>query len=180
MKMEVFDQPMCCSSGVCGPKVDEKLVEITGDALISFINNERAACPDGSEGPGLFHYLRGLQGIDGGDDIEDGDFVRFAGEDEAAVHAALSVDEAGAVEGLEDFVEVTGRDLGDFGDVGVFGGFAGVEGEVGDDAECIFVGLGEHEAPAKEAGRAGNNEPRHPERPVGATKRRLLGLYIYF
>lgn len=40
---------------------------ITGDALISFINNERAACPDGSEGPGLFHYLRGLQGIDGGD-----------------------------------------------------------------------------------------------------------------
>ena len=27
MKMEVFDQPMCCSSGVCGPKVDKKLVE---------------------------------------------------------------------------------------------------------------------------------------------------------
>ena len=28
MKMEIFDQPMCCSSGVCGPKVDKKLVEI--------------------------------------------------------------------------------------------------------------------------------------------------------
>ena len=27
MKMEVFDQPMCCSSGVCGPKVDKKLVD---------------------------------------------------------------------------------------------------------------------------------------------------------
>ena len=29
MKMEVFDQPMCCSSGVCGPKVDKKLVELS-------------------------------------------------------------------------------------------------------------------------------------------------------
>jgi len=25
-KVEVFDPPMCCSSGVCGPKVDKKLV----------------------------------------------------------------------------------------------------------------------------------------------------------
>jgi len=25
-KLEVFDPPMCCSSGVCGPKVDKKLV----------------------------------------------------------------------------------------------------------------------------------------------------------
>jgi hypothetical protein len=29
MKMEVFDQPMCCSSGVCGPKVDKKLIEFS-------------------------------------------------------------------------------------------------------------------------------------------------------
>ena len=29
MKMEIFDQPMCCSSGVCGPKVDKKLVEFS-------------------------------------------------------------------------------------------------------------------------------------------------------
>ena len=29
MKLEVFDQPMCCSSGVCGPKVDKKLVEFS-------------------------------------------------------------------------------------------------------------------------------------------------------
>jgi type I restriction enzyme M protein len=40
---------------------------ITGDALIAFITNERATRPDGSEGPGLFPYLRGLQGADGGD-----------------------------------------------------------------------------------------------------------------
>jgi arsenite methyltransferase len=26
VKLEVFDPPMCCSSGVCGPNVDKKLV----------------------------------------------------------------------------------------------------------------------------------------------------------
>ena len=40
---------------------------ITGDALISFINNEEATLPDGTTGPGLFAYLRSLQGTDGGD-----------------------------------------------------------------------------------------------------------------
>ncbi|MBV9872117.1 MAG: N-6 DNA methylase [Frankiaceae bacterium] len=40
---------------------------ITGDELIAFINNERAWRPDGTEGAGLFAYLRGLQGADGGD-----------------------------------------------------------------------------------------------------------------
>ena len=32
MKLEVFDPPMCCSSGVCGPNVDTKLVQF-GAAL---------------------------------------------------------------------------------------------------------------------------------------------------
>lgn len=27
--MEVFDPPMCCSSGVCGPKVDKRLVQFS-------------------------------------------------------------------------------------------------------------------------------------------------------
>src|SRR3972149_2680407 len=40
---------------------------ITGDALLAFVNNERATLPDGTEGPGLFAQLRGLQGADGGD-----------------------------------------------------------------------------------------------------------------
>jgi type I restriction enzyme M protein len=40
---------------------------ITGDELISFINNEKAVRPDGTEGPGLFAYLRSLQGANGGD-----------------------------------------------------------------------------------------------------------------
>jgi type I restriction enzyme M protein len=40
---------------------------ITGDELISFINNEKAIRPDGTEGLGLFTYLRGLQGANGND-----------------------------------------------------------------------------------------------------------------
>jgi len=40
---------------------------ITGDELIAFINQEQAILPDGSKGPGLFSYLRNLQGINGGD-----------------------------------------------------------------------------------------------------------------
>ena len=40
---------------------------ITGDELISFVNNEEAVLPDGSRGPGLFAYLRGLAGRNGGD-----------------------------------------------------------------------------------------------------------------
>ncbi len=28
MKIEIFDPPMCCSTGLCGPSVDEKLVRI--------------------------------------------------------------------------------------------------------------------------------------------------------
>ena len=35
---------------------------ITGDELIAFINQEQAVLPDGSQGPGLFAYLRNLQG----------------------------------------------------------------------------------------------------------------------
>ncbi len=29
LKLEVFDPPMCCSSGVCGPNVDPKLVQFS-------------------------------------------------------------------------------------------------------------------------------------------------------
>jgi len=31
MKLEVFDPPMCCSTGVCGPGVDPVLVNFTAD-----------------------------------------------------------------------------------------------------------------------------------------------------
>ena len=30
-KLEVFDPPMCCSTGVCGPGVDPALVKFTAD-----------------------------------------------------------------------------------------------------------------------------------------------------
>ncbi|TAK34375.1 MAG: SAM-dependent DNA methyltransferase [Chloroflexota bacterium] len=40
---------------------------ITGDELIAFVNNEEAVRPDGTRGPGLFAYLRSLQGAEGGD-----------------------------------------------------------------------------------------------------------------
>ncbi len=40
---------------------------ITGDELISFVNSEEAVLPGGKKGPGLFAYLRSLQGANGGD-----------------------------------------------------------------------------------------------------------------
>jgi len=30
-KIEVYDPPMCCSSGVCGPRVDPVLPRFAGD-----------------------------------------------------------------------------------------------------------------------------------------------------
>lgn len=40
---------------------------ITGDELIRFVNQEEATLPSGKKGAGLFAYLRGLQGSNGGD-----------------------------------------------------------------------------------------------------------------
>src|SRR5947207_1623313 len=40
---------------------------ITGDELMAFVNNEEAVLPDQTRGPGLFAYLRGLTGREGGD-----------------------------------------------------------------------------------------------------------------
>jgi hypothetical protein len=30
-RLEVFDQPMCCSTGVCGPEPDERLARFAAD-----------------------------------------------------------------------------------------------------------------------------------------------------
>ena len=40
-KVEVFDPPMCCSTGVCGPKVDPALVKFAVD--IHWLANQRIA-----------------------------------------------------------------------------------------------------------------------------------------
>ncbi|MEX6587460.1 arsenite efflux transporter metallochaperone ArsD [Paraclostridium bifermentans] len=34
MKIEIFEPTMCCSTGICGPSVDEKLVKISEDIEI--------------------------------------------------------------------------------------------------------------------------------------------------
>jgi hypothetical protein len=38
MKIEIFEATMCCSSGICGPSVDENLVKISED--IEVLKNE--------------------------------------------------------------------------------------------------------------------------------------------
>jgi hypothetical protein len=40
-KMEVFDPPLCCSTGVCGPKVDPALVQFAAD--LHWLANQRIA-----------------------------------------------------------------------------------------------------------------------------------------
>jgi arsenite methyltransferase len=39
--VEVFDPPMCCSTGVCGPKVDPVLVRFSAD--LHWLANQRVA-----------------------------------------------------------------------------------------------------------------------------------------
>lgn len=40
-KLEVFDPPMCCSTGVCGPTIDPALVRFTAD--LHWLANQRIA-----------------------------------------------------------------------------------------------------------------------------------------
>ena len=40
-KVEVFDPPMCCSTGVCGPSVDPALVRFASD--LHWLANQRIA-----------------------------------------------------------------------------------------------------------------------------------------
>ena len=84
------------------------------------------------------------EGIDGLDDIEDGDLGGGAVEGKAAVDAALGTDESGTVEGLQDLVEVTGGTLVALAMSAFLAGAVEVTGEIGDDAESVFVGLGKH------------------------------------
>lgn len=44
---------------------------ITGPDLLHFISDEKCRRPDGSQGPGLFTYLRSLRGLNGGRDRRD-------------------------------------------------------------------------------------------------------------
>jgi type I restriction enzyme M protein len=46
---------------------------MTGDALIAFVNQDEGVRPDGRRGPGLFSYLKGLEGSS--DEIERRDVI---------------------------------------------------------------------------------------------------------
>ena len=72
---------------------------ITGDALISFIQNDEATLPDGSRGPGLFAYLRSLHGPNGGDRR---DVIRtvFAGTVNRMINGYLLKDVLNKVNGI--------------------------------------------------------------------------------
>ena len=41
IKLEVFDPPQCCSTGVCGPSVDPKLVQFAAD--LHWLANQRVS-----------------------------------------------------------------------------------------------------------------------------------------
>ena len=40
MKVEIYDPPMCCSSGICGPSIDPVLVK-TNDAVLALNKTSR-------------------------------------------------------------------------------------------------------------------------------------------
>lgn len=99
MKMEVFDQPMCCSSGVCGPTMDKKLVEFSA-ALVwlreqgvevqrynptqeyeAFVANAKVVQTINTDGTGCLPLI-----------LADGEIVsrgRYPGKDELAALAGL-------------------------------------------------------------------------------------------
>jgi type I restriction enzyme M protein len=56
-----------------GARADGLHRAMTGDALTAFINQDEAVRPDGKRGPGLFAYLRGLEGS--GDTVERRDVI---------------------------------------------------------------------------------------------------------
>lgn len=77
---------------------------ITGDELISFVDNEEAVRPDGERGSGLFAYLRNLRGA--GSEAEDGDrrgvvSTVFRGTSNRMVSGYLLRDVVNKVDGID-------------------------------------------------------------------------------
>lgn len=85
---------------------------ITGDELISFVNNEEAARPNGTRGPGLFAYLRGLRGEAEGGDRRDAVATVFRGTVNRMINGYL----------LRDVInKVSAIDFGSTGEVHTLG-----------------------------------------------------------
>jgi type I restriction enzyme M protein len=72
---------------------------ITGDELLAFVNQEEAVRPDGTRGPGLFTYLRGLTSSNG-DDRRDVIATVFRGVDNRMRSGYLLRDVINKVNGI--------------------------------------------------------------------------------
>ncbi|OED46108.1 SAM-dependent methyltransferase [Endozoicomonas sp. (ex Bugula neritina AB1)] len=73
---------------------------ITGDELIAFVNNDFATRPDGSRGPGLFTYLKDLEGINGVADRRDVIATVFDGLNNRMINGYLLRDVIDKVNGI--------------------------------------------------------------------------------
>jgi type I restriction enzyme M protein len=78
---------------------------VTGDELIAFVNQDEAVRPDGTRGPGLFAYLRGLQGADGGD-RRDVIATVFRGISNRMLNGYLLRDVVNQVSGISDYLRL--------------------------------------------------------------------------
>ena len=74
---------------------------MTGEELISFVNNEEAVRQDGARGPGLFAYLRGLRGEAEGGDRRDVIATVFRGMVNRMINGFLLRDVVNKVNGLD-------------------------------------------------------------------------------
>lgn len=83
-----------------------------------------------------------LYGVDSVDDVQDCKLVGSAGEQTAAMQAAMRVDDAAAAEGLEDLVEVAHGDAGGVGNFTCGSRSMEVLGEEGHGPEGVFGSLG--------------------------------------
>jgi len=72
---------------------------ITGDELIAFINQDEAVRPDGTRGPGLFGYLKNLQGT-GSHDRRDTIAAVFRGTINRMINGYLLRDVLNKLEGI--------------------------------------------------------------------------------
>ena len=54
MTIQVFDKPMCCSTGVCGPQVDQTLVRFAADLYLARRQSVQVERFNLSQQPGEF------------------------------------------------------------------------------------------------------------------------------
>lgn len=82
------------------------------------------------------------RGVDGLEDVENGDLAWLAGEEKAAMETALGGDEVGLHHGLKDLGKIAMGDKGTFRDLRGGVRIAMMLREVDSGAQCIFSGGG--------------------------------------